>query len=397
MKVLIVVVYYLPSTVSCAKLIHDLAGEMIKNGHEVSVVTTDESITDSVNISNGNGMEIIRVQAGRIKSASKPLRMLNECMLSFTIWHKVKKFFLRNRYDLVIYYSPTIFFGSLVKKLKKLYSCPSYLILRDIFPQWALDSGILRKGPLYSFFKWIEKINYDAADYIGLESPGNLNYFIRNFPEKKNQLELLYNWTTLAEENLSATDFRTQLGLEGKVVFFYGGNIGMAQDMDNIIRLAIRMKNEPDAYFLFVGDGSEVSRLESIIKKEGLSNISIHPSVDQQTYLSMLDEFDIGLITLDRNLKTFNFPGKMLGYMYHLMPILASINEGNDLKAVLDEPEAGLVSINGNDEDLYNNATKLLRDKSLRERTGRNGRRLLKEMFSVGHAAKQIMSHFNEK
>jgi len=180
-------------------------------------------------------------------------------------------------------------------------------------------------------------------------------------------------------------------------VFFYGGNIGIAQDMDNIIRLAIRMKNEPDAYFLFVGDGSEVSRLESIIKKEGLSNISIHPSVDQQTYLSMLDEFDVGLITLDRNLKTFNFPGKMLGYMYHLMPILASINEGNDLKAVLNEHEAGLVSINGNDEDLYNNAMKLLRDKSLRERTGRNGRRLLEEMFSVGHAAKQIMSHFNEK
>jgi O26-antigen biosynthesis N-acetyl-L-fucosamine transferase len=394
MKVLIVVVYYLPSTVSCAKLIHDLAGEMINNGHEVSVVTTDESITGSVNISNENGMQIVRVQAGRIKSASRPLRLLNECMLSFAIWRKAKKFFINNTHDLIIYYSPTIFFGPLVKKLKKLYSCPSYLVLRDIFPQWALDSGVLKKGPLYSFFKWIENINYKAADFIGLESPGNLDYFVKNFPKKQSHVELLYNWTTLTEEKLPATNFRQKLGLENKVVFFYGGNIGVVQDMDNIIRLAVRMKNEPGAYFLFVGDGSEVDRLELIIKKEGLSNISIHPPVDQQTYLSMLEEFDVGLITLDRNLKTYNFPGKMLGYMYHSMPILASINTGNDLKSVLDEHQAGLVSINGNDDDLHSNALMMLNDESLRQEIGHNGQRLLKEMFSVNHAAKQIMSHF---
>lgn len=185
------------------------------------------------------------------------------------------------------------------------------------------------------------------------------------------------------------------MGLQGKVVFFYGGNIGVAQDMDNIIRLAKNLRSEPTAFFLLVGDGSEVPRLKSAIASNGLTNIAIHDAVGQREYLSMLSEFDVGLISLDRGLRTQNFPGKMLGYMYHSMPILASINLGNDLKTILEDKQAGLVCINGEDEKFAANARRLLVDRPLRRQVGLNARALLENTFSVSRAARQILAHFD--
>jgi len=395
-RILLLVVYYLPSTMSSAKLFHDLAVEFHRLGHEPVVVAPDENIQADTEITCENGIKVLRVRTGKIKTASRLVRGFNEARLSNTIWRKGKRFFKENPCDLIIYYSPTIFFGTFVKRVKRFFSCPSYLILRDIFPQWALDTGVLRRGTIYSYFKFKERQNYDAADIIGVQSPANLRYFEEQGLDKQYQLEVLYNWASLHEGNIKPGAHRERLGLQGKVVFFYGGNIGVAQDMDNIIRLAKNLRDEPSAYFLLVGDGSEVPRLKSAIASNGLTNITIHDSVGQQEYLSMLAEFDVGLISLDRELKTQNFPGKLLGYMYHSMPILASINPGNDLKTILEDGEAGLVCINGEDEMFTENAKTFLVNADLRRQSGRNARALLENTFSVSRAARQILSHFNQ-
>jgi glycosyltransferase involved in cell wall biosynthesis len=380
---------------SSAKLIHNLAAEFHRLGHEPVVVAPDENIRADTEISCENGIKVLRVRTGKIKTASRLIRGFNEARLPGMIWNKGRCFFEDNPCDLIIYYSPTIFFGTFVKKLKKLFSCPSYLVLRDIFPQWAIDAGVLKQGIIYYYFKFKERQNYEAADIIGVQSPANLCYFEENCLDKQYQLEVLYNWTTLQEDNIQLGTHRERLGLQEKTVFFYGGNIGVAQDMDNIIRLAKYLQNEPDAYFLLVGDGSEVPRLRADIVSNGLTNISIHDSVGQQEYLSMLSEFDVGLITLNRNLKTNNFPGKMLGYMYNSMPILASINPGNDLREIIEKNLAGFVSINGEDKLFLDNALKLLRNKNLRHQMGVNARFLLESTFSVESAANQILSHFD--
>ncbi len=395
-RILILVVYYLPSIMSSAKLIDDLAREFRRRGHEVIVAAPDEAVKKAYEVTEEGGIQVLRVKAGEIKSASRWLRAWREITLSSVMWRKGKSFFMQNPCDLIVYYSPTIFFGALVSRLKRLYLCPSYLILRDIFPQWAVDTGVLTQGNLiHRFFKKKEKLNYDAADVIGVQSPANLNYFSEHGLNEKYRLEVLYNWTTLTEDGLQPGAFRKRMGLEGKVVFFYGGNIGVAQDMDNIIRLADNLRDEPDAFFLLVGDGSEVPRLKSAIVSKGLANIAIHGAVGQRDYLSMLSEFDVGLISLNRNLKTQNFPGKMLGYMYHSMPILASINPGNDLKEILEDKQAGLVCLNGEDNLFAEYARRLLKDEEYRRFLGRNARSLLESTFSVSRAAGQILSHFN--
>ena len=117
-------------------------------------------------------------------------------------------------------------------------------------------------------------------------------------------------------------------------------------------------------------------------------------AVDQEEYLAMVSEFDIGLISLDKKLKTHNFPGKMLGYMYNAMPILASVNPENDLKELIERNKAGLISINGDDDIFFANAVQLLRNRTSREEMGKNARMLLENQFSVEKAARQILMHF---
>ena len=267
------------------------------------------------------------------------------------------------------------------------------MILRDIFPQWAIDAGVLREGLISRYFRRKERFQYTVADVIGVQSPANLDYF-RQLPSQHDaKLEVLYNWTTLEEKNVVHDDVRKKLGLEDKLIFFYGGNIGLAQHMDNIIHLAESLRSWPDAYFLLVGEGSEVPRLQAEIKRKSLSNISIQPAVGQGEYLGLLSQVDIGLISLDRNLKTHNFPGKMLGYMYYSMPILASINPDNDLQNVIEQADAGLVCLAGEHEKLCEAAKKMLKNEGLRQNLGRNSRLLLENMFSVDQAARQILSH----
>lgn len=395
MRILLLVVYYLPSTISCATLINDLAAEFLRLGHEPIVVAPDENIANDSQVSLENGIKVLRIRTGKIKSADRFTRAFNEIRLSGIIWNKGRQFFHDNPCDLIIYYSPTIFFSSLVNRLKKKFSCPSYLLLGDIFPEWAVETGVLRRGLIYRYFKYKEKQNYEAADIIRVQSPANLLYFKEKRLDKKHHLEVVYNWFSLSEDYTSQkTSYREQLGLQDKIVFFYGGNIGVAQDVDNIVRLADNLRNEPAAYFLLVGGGSEVNRLRKAIKSKGLENIAIHDPVNFRVYQAMVSEFDVGLISLDHRLRSQNFPGKMMDYMFHSKPILASINPGNDLKDMLEKRGAGLVCINGEDDVFAGYAGKLVADSSLRQQLGRNARALLEETFTVSRAARQILSHF---
>lgn len=393
MKILIVVDCYFPYKKSSAKLVHDLGVELHRQGHEVIITAPDHSLTASSQVTVEQGLTILRVLSCPVKGAERLTRAINEIRLSSIIWKAGKSFFKSNRCDLIILYAPSIFFASLIKKLKKLWNCKVYLIQRDIFPQWAVDTGQMKEGLVCRYFRLKERQHYSVADIIGVQSPKNLNYFSENGFEDKYRLEVLYNWTTVEEKKIIRGNDRQKLGLQDKVVFFYGGNIGVAQDMDNIIRLAENMRDNSRAHFLLVGDGSEVPRLKTIIKEKQMSNITIHEAVTQQEYLGMLSQFDIGLISLDSKLKTHNFPGKMLGYMYFSMPILACINPGNDLKEIIEKSNSGFTCLAGEHSVFCSYAKQLAADADLRRKMGSNSRAVLEKTFSVSRAVSQILSH----
>lgn len=177
----------------------------------------------------------------------------------------------------------------------------------------------------------------------------------------------------------------------------YGGNLGVVQDLNNIVRLAKRLTPYRHIHFLLVGEGSEVSRLEKMVAEENLSNIQILSALPQEQYMSMLSEADVGLISLDRRLRTHNVPGKMLGYMKCGKPVLASISSGNDLFEILEKNQAGFCLLNGDDDGLCAAALRLANDRELRISMGRNSYKMLERLFTADAAVRQIMKHFQQQ
>jgi glycosyltransferase involved in cell wall biosynthesis len=374
-------------------MMRDLAQEYVRQGHQVIVATPSDSVESTVSITEENGVTIVRVKAGDMKYANKALRLWRESRLSATIWRGAREFFHANPCELVVFYSPTIFFGDLVRRLKSMWGCPSYLILRDIFPKWAVEAGMLRKGMFYRYLKHKELEQYAAADVIGVEAFGNLSYFEKELPGNHYCTEVLHNWMRAQEQQSYFPSWRQRLGLGGKVIFFYGGNIGVAQDIDNILRLAAGLQARQDIFFLLVGSGSEIPRLNAEIEKQGLRNARILPSLPLNEYMQCLSECDVGLISLDQRLTSHNFPGKMLGYVLCGKPILASVNPCNDLIEFLHHADAGIACTNGEDDKLRAAALQLATHPAVRQRMGRNARALGDTTFSVRVIAKQIFAH----
>ena len=395
MRILLIVVYYPPSTTSGAQMMYDLAREFVRQDHQVMVVTPSSSIERAISITNEDGVTVIRVKTGHLRSSNKILRLWRESRLSSIIWRKVYNTFLENPCQLIVFYSPTIFFGDLVRKLKHLWGSISYLVHRDIFPQWAVDAGVIRNGGmLHRYLVRKELGQYAAATIIGVEAPGNLNYFENRLHGKRYQAEVLYNWIGEYTYSTGVSEWRKKLGIEDKTIFFYGGNIGVAQDMDNIVRLASNLRSYPDLVVLLIGDGSEVSRLRREIERLDLYNVKMLAAIPQEEYMQALSEADVGIVSLDKRLQSNNFTGKALSYLSCGKPILASVNPGNDLIKVLHDADAGIACINGDDETLRDAALLLATQPLVRKRMGQNARALGEARFSVQAVATQILAGY---
>lgn len=396
MKVLLVVDDFLPhSTKVAARMMHELALEFILQNHEVTVLTPSSDINQKMEERDILGVNTVFFKTGRLKNISRIKRAINESLLSKKAWDNCKDYFKNSTFDAIVYYSPSIFWGNLVKRLKKEWNVPAYLILRDIFPQWTVDNGMMKEnGSLHRFFKWFEEFSYNQANRIGVMSNANLNYFKNRFGDKYD-LEILMNWTSSSKINpCISKDLRKELNLRNKVVFFYGGNIGTAQHMISLVDLCEALKSESEAHFLFVGNGDEVELILEEKKKRGLTNLSYLPSVDQETYKEYLKQVDIGLFSLHPDHKTHNFPGKLLGYMDNELPILGYVNRGNDLMDLVNEARAGFICNSGERDVLVSSALILLKDTSKRRTFGVNGKILLESKFSTEAVVESISGLF---
>lgn len=252
---------------------------------------------------------------------------------------------------------------------------------------------MIKSGSLIEkYFRFFERLNYKAANSIGLMSPKNLEFFDAQ-QGSLYSTHVLYNWASTTPFDGEVTvDVRKEYDLDDKVIFFYGGNIGHAQDMHNLLRLVRSMRDQKAVHFLFVGQGDEVGMVKEFIADEGLLNITLLPSVSQSVFKGMLGQVDVGLFSLARSHKAHNFPGKLLGYMVESLPMLGGVNPGNDLIDVIAAADAGRIFINGEDEELLSAAVEMAEDIALRKRLGSNAQRLLLDTFSVESAAETILN-----
>jgi glycosyltransferase involved in cell wall biosynthesis len=399
MRILLIVDAYLPVPTSTAKLAHDLASSFVERSHHVTVVAPDDSLAQSISVDVEDGIEVLRIKVAKAKGSPKLIRAVREMRFSSLFWRRARQFFQKHRFDLIVFFSPTIFFGGLVLKLKRLYGCPAYLVIRDIFSQFMIDVDVVRENSwIHRLILHKERQQYACADVIGVQSPGDLKYFGHHFQEEGYRLELLYNWIAAngTHHHQNGASHRERLGLQGKTVFFYGGNFGIAQDVDNILRLAAGLLDQPNIFFLLVGWGSCVPQIEAAVVDRKLTNVRLLPPVTQEEYDAMLGEFDVGLVSLDRRFKFNNIPGRVLVYLKKSLPILASVNPGNDLEKILEMHQAGFCFQNGEDEQFRQGALVLASSATLRQTLGKNGSSLLSTHFSAARTVEQILAHFPE-
>lgn len=343
MNVLIVTDTYPPLRTSGAQQIYDLGQAFIQEGHQVTIVTPEPNQTQYIDIQTQEGIQVVRVKCFQTKDVNYIQRTVAELINPFVIWHHLKSStqMINQIFDGVIWYSPSIFWGPLVKRLKAHYQCKSYLILRDIFPDWAVDLGIIKKGPVFWFLKAVEKFQYQQADRIGVQTPNSLTYFVNQHPNLKDRCEVLWIWIGEAKAKPCSIDLG-QTPLKERSIFVYAGNMGVAQNMDCLIDLASELKDRQDIGFVFVGRGSEVARLRRRVSEEGLSNTLFFDEIDADEIPALYAQCKAGILTLDQRHTTHNIPGKLLTYLSSGLPVLAIVNPGNDLLDLLAHHKVGI-------------------------------------------------------
>lgn len=389
MRLLLVADVFPPVRTSAAALVHDLAVNLVRIGHDCTVVTPDAQISRDFEIDHMDGFDVLRIRSAPLKRINLVRRAINEVLLSSRMWNGYRASPAASQhYDGVVFYSPTIFFGWFVARIKSLYNCRAYLILRDIFPDWAVDLGVMRKGPHYWMFKAFAQYQYSVADLIGIESPSNKKYF-RGSAHK---VELLHNWVDI--DVAPPPFFSLPENLRHHSILVYAGNMGVAQDMDNLLRLAQRLAYRKDCLMLFVGGGSERGRIEAEVNRLRLANVVFYPEVHPQELRGLLRQCRVGLISLDKRLGSHNIPGKLLSYLEAGLPVLASVNSGNDIKGVVEGAGAGMVFWNGEDDALVNAANQMLDRCDKRASMAAAASQLCRIQFSATTAAQQIIRSF---
>jgi glycosyltransferase involved in cell wall biosynthesis len=195
MRLLLVADTYPPARISGALQMRDLALALARQGHAPHVLTPAHGTVPRVQLEDAEGVQVLRVRAPKTKDVGYARRTLAEAALPWVLARGLASSPLRDeRWEGIVWYSPTIFLGPLVRTIRRRHGCRSYLIVRDLFPDWAVDAGVMRKpGAAYRVFQAVERFQYRQADVIGVQTPSNAPLVARDAPSGA-RVEVLHNW-----------------------------------------------------------------------------------------------------------------------------------------------------------------------------------------------------------
>jgi len=389
-----------PMRTSGAVMLRDLSSEFIAQGDTVTAIIPSNSQTKSIVEKIHGNLQIIYVKAFKTKDTSYLIRTFSEFVNPFLIWIRLRnsKLFLQNSVNLVVWYSPSIFWGPLVKRIKKRWGCQSYLILRDIFPDWASDLGLLSKhNPALYFFRLVANYQYQQADAIGVQSPNNISYLLKQYPKLKIKLGLLWNWMHVEVDQPRCSIRLSETSLSDKKVFVYAGNIGVAQGISTFLNIIEAYSKFENVGFLFVGRGSEMAELEKKVFNAKFQNVLFSPEIPPEQINDLYAQCDAGIIVLDRRHRTYNIPGKFVSYMQAGLPVFGIVNSGNDMIEMAKEFNLGFIGDSSSMDYLSESAnyfiSNTLADKRIKQRCRDFGMNL----FSPENATATIKSRLNKE
>ena len=390
MKIALITVYFTPTRNSTAVQMHDLAAELLRQGHKPTVFVPTADLDEPFRHIVIDGIDIVQLKSPPFQNLSYLRRTLNEAIMPWCMRKNLANSpFSDVQWDKIVWYSPSIFLAPLVAYMKRKSRCRSYMIIRDIFPEWALDLGLMRKGIPYWTFRAIAAYQNSVANVIGVQALGELPYF-RDRIRPDQSVEVLQNWLSEPIYGDCSIDV-SKTHLAGRKIFVYAGNIGVAQGADTMLTLAQSLKEYGDIGLIFVGRGSDKARLEKAAHGDNLDNVMFHTEIDPSEIPGLYAQCHAGIVILDPRHTTHNIPGKFISYIKCGLPVLASINYGNDLNHIIVNNNVGEISKDNTVESLRQAALTLCDKIEQDNKISTRCMLLGKKLFSPQVAAQQIL------
>lgn len=378
----------------------DLMREFIRHGHQIHIVVPAERRFHlPTGIKESDGATILSVKTLNIQKTNLIEKGLGTLLLEYQYQRAIRKYWKNIKFDLILYSTPPITFNRVISSVKRQCEAKTYLLLKDIFPQNAVDLGMFSKGSfVYKLFRKKEEILYQLSDHIGCMSPANVEYVLRYNPlitaERveicPNSIELHgkksgYNNSVLLQKLNIPTD---------KLLLIYGGNLGRPQGVDFLMNVLAANEKRTDTYFVVVGNGTEYGKISQWFRNNTPHNSCLIPSLPKQEYDDLVSACDVGLIFLDNRFTIPNYPSRLLSYLENRMPVLMATDMNTDIGPIAEKNGYGLWTESGNLETFMEMVEFVAEDREKLKLMGEKGYDYLKENYTVERTYRIIMKHF---
>lgn len=377
----------------------DLLREFSNHGHNVTILSPVEkrNFLQKQVIKEGNSV-IYQFKIGNIQKT----KILEKGISTLTLERQFLKVLLKElkttRFDLIIYTTPPITLEKVIRYIKNRDNAKTYLLLKDIFPQNALDLNLLSKkgfkGIIYKFFRNKEQRLYNISDYIGTMSKANMEYIL-----KHNNLKSIVEVNPNSIEPFQIVKPNREKILEyydipnDKNLFIYGGNLGKPQGIDYLMNCILQNEKQDNNFILIVGDGTEFNRIDEFIKNNNLNNTKLIKYLPRDEFDKLVFVSDVGMVFLDHRFTIPNFPSRILSYMNFGKPILAATDNVSDVKSLIEDNNLGVWIYSNNKEQFIDAMNKILKNK---ETYGKNSNDYLKKNFTVSKSYNKIINKIME-
>lgn len=388
------------SDISQRGIYPDLLRKFAKEGHNVFIVCPFERrLGKETWLSQKGNVHILGVKTPNITKSNYIEKGIGTILIEYHYQKAIKKYFSDIQIDVIMYSTPPITFNRVIRTIKKKFGSRSYLLLKDIFPQNAVDLGLFsRISPFYLFFRKKEKMLYALSDHIGCMSPANVDFILEhNSFLSKECVEVCPNSIELQpiNSNMINKEILSKYGISKEsVVFVCAGNLGKPQGIDFLIEVLNSNKNRLDVFFLIVGGGTEYNKLNSWFRKVAPSNASLLSNIPKRECDILIASCDAGLIFLDHRFTIPNYPSRLLTYLENKMPVLMATDKNTDIGKIAEKQGYGLWIESGDLEGFNKKLNYLVDNKEILEIMGEKGYQYLIDNYTVDAAYKVIMSHY---
>jgi glycosyltransferase involved in cell wall biosynthesis len=378
----------------------DLLRKFHNEGHEVNVVCPierrEKKNTFILNEASG---KILNVKTFNLQKTNIIEKGLGILAIEYQFLTAIKKYYSNVKFDLILYSTPPITFSKVINYIKKRDNAYSYLMLKDIFPQNAVDMKMIKKDSLlHKIFLRKEKKLYQLSDAIGCMSQANVDFVVKHNPEL-NHLKVEINPNSIEPiDRLYSIDEKEKIREKynipiNKKVLVYGGNLGKPQGLDFLLQTIEKSFNK-EVFFLVIGDGTDFIRIDSWFRKNRPTNAKILKRLPKEDYDTLLASCDIGLIFLHPDFTTPNFPSRLLSYMEMKMPVIAATDRNTDIGDIIEKANCGFKVLSG-DSIKMNQAITQLIDNDKLEMMGSNAWILLQSNYMVDYSFQLIINKIN--